>query len=320
MIDARQSLLRCLDEARQLIFEIADSVDSGNPRLLEPSKEPSSRISPLERLENILTSTGEGSREPIRIIQHFSCSGGSLFAKCIAAMPNTILLSEIHPLSTQLFLGNQMPKFCPTDVISLARIGKVPTIDQMCEKVFRAEIQAVLEHLQSHGKRLVLREHTHSSYLLDSKPVNPRSVEKILGPGTHCLSVVTVRHPVDSFLSLRHLGWIHFRPKTFKEYCKRYLSFLKVNESHPVFRYEDLVDNPGAVTQEICDVFEIPFNKEFEDYLDLIKVTGDSGRSSSKIGKRNRRPANASFLSSLKKNKCYIQLCDVLGYSADLEN
>ncbi len=48
-------------------------------------------------------------KQPIRIIQHLSCTGGTLISKFLAAMPNVVLLNEVNPLS-QLHLDPQ-PRF-----------------------------------------------------------------------------------------------------------------------------------------------------------------------------------------------------------------
>lgn len=36
---------------------------------------------------------------PIRTIHHMACTGGTVFSKCLAVMPNVALLSEVNPLN-----------------------------------------------------------------------------------------------------------------------------------------------------------------------------------------------------------------------------
>ena len=51
----------------------------------------------------------EATKPVIRIIHHLACSGGTLISKCISAMPNVYLLSEVHPF-TDLGIGARKPK------------------------------------------------------------------------------------------------------------------------------------------------------------------------------------------------------------------
>jgi len=57
--------------------------------------------------------------EPLRTAAHFACSGGTLISKCIAALPNVQLLSEVDPLSSYVAPGAN--GFTPTDLVALLR-------------------------------------------------------------------------------------------------------------------------------------------------------------------------------------------------------
>ena len=54
----------------------------------------------------------------IRTIHHFSCTGGTMLAKCIASMANTVVLNEVDPLSAIPFRGD-LDRFNPTDLVAL---------------------------------------------------------------------------------------------------------------------------------------------------------------------------------------------------------
>ena len=92
------------------------------------------------------------------------------------------------------------------------------------------------------------------------------------------LSLVTVRHPLDSFLALEANGWLHFDPKTFDEYCKRYIAFLHGYEKVPIIRYEDFVNFLNDIMNNVCELLKIPFNGQFIDLFSVISITVDSGR------------------------------------------
>lgn len=253
-------------------------------------------------------------KPPIRIIHHMSCTGGTLISKCLAAMPNVALLSEVHPLS-QIHIDSN-PKFAPTDLTYLAIHGRFPLIDELSEKIFKANIDVITEHVKQLGKYLVIREHSHSDFLVGESPSDFSTIRNLLQDDYPVLSILTVRHPVDSYLSLVKNGWIHFTPPTFDEYCRRYLLFLEHHEDLPMCKYEDFVDDPTKEVKLLCGALDLPFSEDFQDVFDLNVMSGDSGRSSNTIEKRARRECDEKFLEELHTSDRYIQLCEHLNYDS----
>lgn len=306
-------LVNCLEEADLLISTLG-AKDEPEPLLVHDFiSDDYQKLAPIEKLAYLAERNRLPELEPVRIIQHLSCTGGSLFAKCIAAMPNIVLLSEISPLSTML-LANGNPRFLPTDIISLSRQAKAPSIDELSMKVFLAELHVLESHLQEYGQRLVLREHSHSSFLTGKESKPEKTVRNILAGTSRDNSIVTVRHPFDSYLSLKQNKWIDFDPNTFDEYCKRYLSFMNHNSNVPVFKYENLTEDPKAVIQAICGCLDIPYNEDFLDYLEIIAVTGDSGRRSYFIENRERKPFSKNLRREAQASQNFNRLCELLDY------
>lgn len=248
----------------------------------------------------------------IRIIQHMACSGGTLIAKCLAAMPNVALLSEVNPLS-QLMV-NSHPRFAPTDLTYLANYGKFPLIDELSEKIFRADIDVITRHIKQLGKSLLIREHSHSDYLVGAITNNYSTCKRLLKDDYQIFSVLTVRHPIDSYLSLKNNGWIQYSPATFDEYCRRYLLFIEHNEDLSVHKYEDFVNDPARAIQILCEVLCLPYNEDFQDVFDLNIMSGDSGRSSNIISKRKRRDYDEGFIKEAQNSNEYLLLCRKLNY------
>ncbi|WP_112478442.1 hypothetical protein [Vibrio variabilis] len=77
----------------------------------------------------------EQEKPTIRVIHHLACSGGTLVSKCISAMPNVYLLSEIHPF-TELGMDLDNPSYRPTDLISLSKFSGIPNHRRLAEKLF----------------------------------------------------------------------------------------------------------------------------------------------------------------------------------------
>ncbi len=86
----------------------------------------------------------------IRIIHHFACSGGSLISKCISALPNVYLLSEVHPYSDLHFYSDR-PVYRPSDIISLSKYARIPEIAELSSKIFKESVTSVFRHVEELG-------------------------------------------------------------------------------------------------------------------------------------------------------------------------
>jgi hypothetical protein len=265
----------------------------------------------LQRCADIVDNK-QSEKPLIRVLHHFACSGGTLISKCLSSMPNTYLLSEVHP-TTHLNVGNN-PEFRPTDVISLCRYARLPNIDELSREILVSSVQRVTEFLSKIGSKLIIREHTHSDYCVGAKETGYSEVVKSLSHSFTIKSVVTVRDPIDSYLSLKNNGWAHFSPNSFEEYCRRYVTFLNNYDDAQVFKYETFVENPSDQMKLICEYLEIEFVESFLDFFDTAVVTGDSGRKSSNISKRARREVSNEMQEEIIKSPSYRTIADRFHY------
>lgn len=259
--------------------------------------------------------TGSARAPVLRTVHHFACTGGTLISKCISSMPCTLLLSEVDPLSSRTVSG----RFAPTDLIELARLGSKPPSQETVLRVFLAGLSALEADVRSMGQDLVLRDHSHGHFCDSSDIPDRPTLREILMPNYQLLSLVTVRHPLDSFLSLRRLEWLHFLPATIEEYARRYHLFLDRYEGIQIFRYEDFVGNPKGLMPQFCEVLKLPYNPDFVNLFSAQKLSGDSGRSSTVIERRQRRAIPDTVQDMLVAAPIYTSLCARLGYIADLQ-
>ncbi|HVZ18782.1 MAG TPA: hypothetical protein VG897_16820, partial [Terriglobales bacterium] len=149
------SVTIAVDEALQLLDAYAGDQLGGSMGESLPSL--------VEQCEILLSELQSQSEEAIRSLHHFACTGGTLISRCIAAMPNTVLLSEIDPLSSQYKkLGPN--KFFPTDLTHYLGNNLRPPDEDMVIGMFLAGIDSLREQLSQGGRRLVLRDHSHSQY------------------------------------------------------------------------------------------------------------------------------------------------------------
>lgn len=250
---------------------------------------------------------------PIRTLHHLSCTGGTLFTKCLAALDHVTVLNEVDPLSPIKLLTGK-PQFAPSDIILLARQSWPEMQQDILIDVFLDGLLRLHREFQALGRHLLLRDHSHSHFLTGpSIPVRPSLLEMI-GRRFNTLSIVTVRDPVDSFLSLNENRWVQFQPGNFDEYCRRSLAFLDAHADLPLFRYEDFVASPAAVLAQVCLALQLNFSTDFIQKFAQFQFSGDSGRSGDTIEARPRRQISNEFLVAANQSDHYQTLIDRLGY------
>lgn len=259
-------------------------------------------------------SLSEGAERPLlRSVHHFACTGGTLISKCIAAMPCVRLLSEVDPLSN---MSHQQP-FVPTDLIGLAKLGSAPPERETLVQIFLAGLAALETQGRHEGRDLILRDHAHSQFCYSQAPLERPSLRDILWTDYRLLSLVTVRHPLDSYMSVVKQGWVDWDPGTLEEYANRYVMFLDHYKDVDIIRYEDFLAAPTETMQQICAILELAYNPHFQEVFSVQHLSGDSGRSGITIAPRPRRSVDEALQEELAASACYEELCARLGYDPD---
>ncbi len=253
--------------------------------------------------------------EPIRLLHHFACTGGTLISRALSVMPNVTLLSEIDPLSNIDLPTSKNSPFRPHDVIFGGLVATRPISQEQVASVFAAAIEALHFGLQADARHLVLRDHTHSHFCRDPKPASRPTIAAITQRVAPVRSVVTVRHPVESFLSLQANGWKTPSTETIDGYARCYDAFLNAYRDAPVFRYEDFTEAPDEVLKNLCEVLVLPFRPGAPDLLRIARLSGDSGRSSSVIAPRPPKPVPEELARAAQKSAALVDLCARLGYA-----
>lgn len=290
-----------------------------------------------EHLTRLLRSLGQGTRQSIpledinlskqeqaawfdlqdtiRCLHHVACSGGTVISKCLAAMSKVCLLSEANPLNRYGIDFNPSNPFLLYEQTQ----GKVPL--DVVRRGFAQEIEQLLTLAKNNKKQLILRDHSHSDFFSGIR----RSRDEVAGlygclaNDYSLISAITVRHPLDSYLTLASLGWdVQFQPNTFEEYCSRYIDFLDYYSEIPTCKYEDFCADPDSFMQELCGILFIEYDPEYRQRFGSVQLSGDSGRrSNDEIKPRGRRPVSESLKKESEESSAYRELCSRLGYEAD---
>ncbi len=300
----------------QLTATLADALDvlkefsHGTHTVPIPAQNPASL---LEQCRALCAQHQAAAPEPIRLVHHFACTGGSLISKCIAAMPNVQLLSEVDPLSTMLEQPGQ-PRFAASDMVTLMRQSTRGVKQELIIELFLNNLELIYANTIKLGQRLILRDHAHSHFCFGSEIPERPSLSAMVSLRFAIRSVVTVRHPLDSFLSLEANGWVNFSPFTFDEYCKRYLAFLRTYDGVPIIKYEDFVDAPQETMRKICFLLDIPYLDNFADLFCVFELTCESGRSGDSIQHQPRRVVGKQRERELEQSRHYRILLAGLEY------
>lgn len=255
------------------------------------------------------------SAPPLRVIHHFACTGGTLMSRALACQPNTLLLSEVDPLSTAK-RGNE--QFAPSDLAFLASTNLRPPTAATKIGMFCAALGVLHRDSENRGQHVILRDHTHSHFCIPSDPTQRPLIKDMLTPDFDVCNLITVRHPLDSLLALRANGWARAPVDTLDAYANRYLMFLNSYPGVDIFRYEDFVRNPDKICHDMAEVLKLDYNPRWQDLLPIVHLTGDSGRRGTHIRPRSRRSMDSLTKADLAKGSAaYEKLCAELGYDPD---
>ena len=294
-----------IDSALGLLRDYAEPNTSNAGQLAQPLP------SLLEQCEQLLAEADVQQPAPLRTIHHLACTGGTLISRCLAAQPNTQVLSEVDPLSPFVPGG-----FLPTDLIGLSRFSSRPAERETQIQLFLAGLRVLHDQAARDGLHLILREHSHGLFhFSDAIPDRP-GLREILSRAFPVKSLISVRHPLDAYLSLQDTGWVqHFSPPTLDEYARRYHAFLDTDQDGEPIRYEDVVADPHASMQHICERLDLRYTPDFVDTFSAIALSGDSGRRGDVISPRPRRAHPPTLEQEARASEAFMTLLERLHYS-----
>lgn len=246
----------------------------------------------------------------IRTIHHQAATGGTLICKCIAALSSVELLSEINPL------GNIHVElaYTPREPFQQYRTQYGVECERFHKKHFLNQIELILDICTQKGKNLVIRDHSYLQFVAVNKAESLRRPLLEFLDDYEVLSIVTIRDPIDSYLSGNKIGWLAKHKNNFNSYCKSYNEFMENYKDTPYIRYEDFCQSPKDTMKQICEILQLTYEDSFVSTFFNIKITGDSGRSSSIIEHKERRPMTNDFKLAVESSPEYALFCKNYGY------
>lgn len=252
--------------------------------------------------------------ELLRSVHHLACTGGTLISKVVASLPGVTLLSEVNP-------GNRNSAgFHPSDPLLLLEQSTQPLPQEEIRAAFLAAIAQAVRICTAADRELVLRDHAHSDFCRGQEPLRSGLLLSWLQPHYRFRSLLTLRHPLDSWLSLVHAGWhTQFEPATLAEYCRRQQALLDATEGMPSLTYEAFCADPLAELEWLCDALLLPFDAGALERFGAVPLCGDSGRrrlDQITLPPRRESPEWVQVeLTDSGTQRALAELCERLGYS-----
>lgn len=252
----------------------------------------------------------------LRLIHHLHRTGGTLICKCVASLPNIALLSEVNPEANFMVLD---PVFQASFWL---RLLSEKTANQLSDASFAEKIKAIHLFAMNRGEKLILRNWAYLDFFalpFTAKPTNELATVKALRDYFELKQVVTVRHPMDQWLSwCAYRGSAKANDFTFQAFIDACFEFQKQTDDIPCIRYEDYVADPKRMMRELCQHLDLEFDPIFlRRWPYYHQITGDDNDRASgdwSISPRLRRTPSEALIAEARGNEKYIRLLEHYGY------
>lgn len=211
----------------------------------------------------------------IRLLHSLPRSGGTLLSRCLGCMDDIILLSEIHPYGLKwnnpLGQANEWFKlFTAQEIEAITKTG-ISFIDS---------IKLIHEKCNERGKTLIIRDWSHLDYF--GKPFIPApsfhsTLVRKLKDHFDIIQTSLIRHPIDLWLSLRHLTIMQDQ-LSINEYLLGYLRFSEFVQKSGFIKFETFTEEPDQQLSRLCENLRVNFDISYKDkWYDFSHVSGARG-------------------------------------------
>ena len=253
------------------------------------------------------------AREKIRCVHHLARTGGTLISRCLASMHGVCLLSEIHPNTTDRFSPVQQA----AEWHGLVDPDERTHLETDTPQSFVTTMQLLAQRCRQRDSVLVVRDWSHidfHGFPFHDAPASQLTLRRVLEAELDVLSVATVRHPVDHYLSLKRLAVLQSQWDDTKV-LRGIREFAEQVQGLPWFRYEDFANDPDQVLKQICHAWEVPFDPGYRQrWPHYTRITGDRPRGGDRITVPQRRPIPDAYWSIFGASEDLRAALELLGY------
>ncbi len=242
----------------------------------------------------------------IKFIFSYARSGGTLLARCIDAMPDTIVLSEVHPIyQINGSIKEQVKKRYHIELLSEGYEANVSELYALCKEK---------------NWQLIIRDWTFIDFTPHAinkfEPSYSFTAYKLLAKQFDLNAISFVRNPIDIWISRNC-------PKGFFEVYRKYVKKL-IDKKISIFKYEEFCEGHQKIMPEICDELNLTFHPSYVQFSGVTNMPGDDGSHPDSRGRQTmtistfpRRHISQNQLRFLERNQKLIQSNEALNYSSN---
>lgn len=214
----------------------------------------------------------------IRLLIVYARSGGTLFNQCLAALPDTVVISEVHKLRRSL------SKKRAEDTTCIWGQAKQWYGISLKQESFIEAILELEEYCDRNNLSLIIRDWTFASfYPFETNNFNPSKCMDTydkLSKVTTVIPFVMVRNALDVWISRGRPDLGAFST-TYKVYIDTILKY-----KFKCFKYENLCSKPDETMLEVCKFINLSYASDYKSQFIHSKVNGDVQIRNKSRGKR----------------------------------
>lgn len=230
----------------------------------------------------------------------FARSGGTILNKCLASLPNTVVMSEVNPINDgSIKAVHESPITVYNQALIWYRI-------KLKNKDFKGSIFELNEYCKNNGKILIIRDWTFVDFR--------KYINNNYRPSCRFQTIEALRELNPKILVITRDAidvWISSGMPEIGEFFEDYLIYTKsiIDLKVPIFKYEDFTKKPKDILKNICEKYYLEYSDVINVCLDYNKVSGDnlSRKKSRGIKQKQIKPLSRKLISKekiVKVNSC----------------
>lgn len=246
-------------------------------------------------------------------------SGGTIISRCLACMNNVALLSEIHPFGYEKQLFDPLTQ--AQQWFNLLTADDITMIRNRQPYPFVDAIRLIKKRCDQRNLSLVIRDWSHIDFT--GWPHNPSpsyrlTTAKALSKKFRIINTASVRHPIDQWLSFKESQSWTGTELSLDTYLYGYRKFAEQAQKIGFIRYEDFVNSPESIMEQLCVNLGLPYDPTFMDKWNLHQSVTTAVRErdgGNAIVQRPRPYVEPALIQEFSGNEDYLIAIELLGYN-----
>jgi hypothetical protein len=252
---------------------------------------------------------------PINLLIVYARSGGTIMNQCLAALPKTVVLSELSQWGGGTgYQGSKSKSTVWEQAESWYDIS-------LKSREFIPAILELEEHCLTNDLHLIIRDWTYASFTAIS--IKQKAPSRTL----ETLALLEQKTTVQTFCLTRNVidVWISSGKPPLNSFFETYESYIKaiIEKELPLFKYEDFCIDPDQTMKSICGLLSIPFDPIYKKCYNGMEANGNTqmgshsrGIRQQKIAPLKRKWINPAAISEINNSSQQITCNQLMNYEA----